>query len=161
MAASNDLTVYLAGHIHGDWRDQVRRMAESRGLSITFLGPCEDHGLSDSIGVKIRGITKTDVGEGYFSRVQDDLGGKVNDLRTRVGISRSDIVIAFFDEDQGGIRQWNTSGDIGEAAAHGKPVIVVHGPGFTHSLKEVDGRANVVVDSLEQAVEVLAYVCGD
>ena len=34
-----------------------------------------------------------------------------------MGISRSDIVIAFFDEDQGGIRQWNTSGDIGEAAA--------------------------------------------
>lgn len=161
MASSKSLLVYLAGHIHGDWRDQVRTMAESRGLDITFKGPCEDHGLSDSVGVGIRGITKDDVGEGYFSRLQDDLGGKVNDLRTRVWISRSDIVIAFFDVDHSNIRQWNTSGDIGEAAAHGKPVIVVHGPGFGHSLKEVDGRANVVVDTLEQAVEVLAYICGE
>ena len=35
------LTVFLTGHIHGDWRDQVRRMAESKGLSILFKGPCE------------------------------------------------------------------------------------------------------------------------
>ena len=32
---------------------------------------------------------------------------------------------------------------------------------YRHSLKELDSRADLVVDSLEQAVEVLAYVCGD
>lgn len=155
------LTVFLTGHIHGDWRERVRQMAESKGLSILFKGPCEDHGLSDDIGVQIRNVTESDVGADYFPCVKDDLGGRVNNLRTRVWIARSDILIAFFDEDHKNYRQWNTSSDIAEANRHGKPVIVVHGPGFRHSLKELDGRADVVVDSLEQAVEVLAYVCGD
>lgn len=158
---SQQLTVYLAGHIHGGWRDDVRRMAESKGLDIVFKGPCEDHGLSDDIGVQIRGVTDADVDPEYFPRVKDDLGGRVNNLRTRVWIARCDALIAFFDEDHKNYRQWNTSSDIGEAARYNKPVIVVHGSSFRHSLKELDGRADVVVDSLEQAVEVLAYVCGD
>lgn len=153
------LSVFLAGHIHGDWRDRVRQAAEAKGLNITFWGPCEDHGLSDNIGVKIRGIEEGEVGEGFFPRVQDDLGGRTNNLRTRVWISRCDILVAFYDEDHKNYRQWNTSNDISEAVANGKPVIVVHGPGFRHALKEVDGRADVVVDSLDQMVEVLAYVC--
>ena len=157
----DNLLVYLTGHIHGDWRDQVRRTAEEKGLSITFKGPCEDHGLSDDIGVRIRGLAEGDVGADYFPRVKDDLGGRVNNLRTSVWIARSDVVIAFFDEDHRSYRQWNTSSDIAEAKQRGKPVIVVHGPGFRHSLKELDGRADVIVDSLDQAVEVLAYVCRD
>ena len=152
------MTVFLSGHIHGGWRDHVRELAEGKGLEITFKGPCEDHSLSDDIGVKIREISREDVGEDFYPRVQDDLGGRVNNLRARVWIGRSDVLIAYFDEDHKNYRQWNTSSDIGEAVALGKPVIVVHGPGFRHSLKELDGRADVVVDSLEQAVEVLAYV---
>ena len=155
------LTVFLTGHIHGDWRDRVRQMSEQKGLTITFKGPCEDHGRSDDIGIQTRGVNESDVGPGYFPRVQDDLGGRINNLRTRVWIAKSDVLIAFFDEDHKNYRQWNTSSDIAEANRHGKPVVVVHGPGFRHSLKELDGRADVVVDSLEQAVEVLAYVCED
>ncbi len=157
----NALTVFLSGHIHGGWRDRVRQLAESKGLDIAFKGPCEDHGLSDDIGVQIRGITRDDVGEDFYPRVQDDLGGRVNNLRAQVWIARSDLLIAFFDEEHKNYRQWNVSSDIGDAVALGKPIIVVHGPGFRHSLKELDGRANVVVDSLEQAVEVLAYVCAN
>ena len=48
---------------------------------------------------------------------------------------------------------------IAEAARYGKPVLVVHGGGFRHPLKEIDGRADVVVGTLEQAVEILAYAC--
>ncbi|MDP6041834.1 MAG: YtoQ family protein [Candidatus Latescibacteria bacterium] len=158
---SQSLLVYLAGHIHGDWRERVRQMSEKKGLDITFKGPCENHGLSDDIGVQIRGITESDVGSGHFPNVKDDLGGRVNNLRTQVWISRCDVLIAFFDEEHKNYRQWNTSSDIAEAKQYNKPVIVVHGPGFRHSLKELDGRADVVVDSLEQAVEVLSYVCGD
>ena len=161
MAHSDSLLVYLSGHIHGGWRDRVRRMCEEKGLSITFKGPCEDHGLSDGIGVRTRGITEGDTGPDFFSRVQDDLGGRVNNLRTRVWISRCDLLIAFFDQDHKNYRQWNTSSDIGEAARCNKPVISVHGPGFRHALKELDGRTDVVVDTLEQAVEVLAYICGE
>ena len=58
-------------------------------------------------------------------------------------------------------RQWNTASDIAEANRHNKPVIVVHGPGFRHALKELNGRADVVVNTLEQATEVLEYVCAD
>ena len=156
-----DLQVFLTGHIHGDWRDRVRQMSESKGLDITYRGPCEDHGLSDDIGTNIRGISESDVGGDFFPRVKDDLGGRVNNLRTKIWIAKSDVLIAFFDEDHKNYRQWNTSSDIAEANRHGKPVIVVHGPSFRHSLKELDGRADVVVDSLEQVVDVLAYVCGN
>ena len=158
---SQSLLVYLAGHIHGDWRERVRQMSGEKGLDITFKGPGENHGLSDDIGVQIRDITESDVGDGYFPRVKDDLGGRVNNLRTQIWISRCDVLIAFFDEEHKNYRQWNTSSDIAEAKQYNKPVIVVHGPAFRHSLKELDGRADVVVDSIEQAVEVLVYVCDD
>ncbi len=162
MGNSDSLLVYLAGHIHGDWRERVRKMCEERGLPVAFRGPCEDHGRSDTVGVEIRGISEGDVGSpDFFPVVQDEMGGRVNDLRTRVWISRCDLVIAFFDEENKGLRQFNTGSDIAEASRYGKPVIVVHGPGFRHALKEVDGRADIVVDTLEQAVDVLAYICGD
>jgi len=159
--SQHSLLAFLTGHIHGDWRDRVRQMAENKDLTITFKGPCEDHELSDDIGTQIRGVSQSDVGVDYFPRLKDDLGGRVNNLRTGIWIAKSDLLIAFFDEDHKNYRQWNTSSDIAEANRHGIPVIVVHKPGLRHPLKELDGRANVVVDSLEQAVEVLAYVCGD
>ena len=64
------MTVFLSGHIHGGWRDHVRELAEDKALDITFKGPCEDHGLSDDIGVKIRGIAKEDVGEDFVEGVR-------------------------------------------------------------------------------------------
>ena len=155
------LLVYLAGHIHGQWRNDVRKMCEQKGLDIIFKGPCENHGQSDDIGIHIRNVSRGDVGDTYFANVQDDLGGRVNNLRTRLWIAKCDILIAFFDEDHKNYRQWNTSSDIAEAKGYNKPVIVVHGPGFRHSLKELDGRADVVVSTLEQAVDVLAYTCED
>lgn len=161
MSNPHSLLIYLAGHIHGGWRDHVRELCQGRGLDITFKGPCENHGLSDDIGVQVRGLSDGDVGNSYFPRVKDDLGGRVNNLRTRVWIAKCDLLIAFFDEEHKNYRQWNTSSDIAEANRYNKPVIVVHSPGFRHSLKELDGRADVVVDSLEQAVETLTYICDD
>ncbi len=95
MTNPDTLLVYLAGHIHGGWRDHVRKLCAEKGLEITFKGPCEDHGLRDDIGVKVLGVSESNVGEsGYFPRVKDDLGGRVNDLRTRVWIARCDLLIA-------------------------------------------------------------------
>jgi len=159
--AKTQLLVYLAGHIHGEWRNNVRKMCETQNLDIIFKGPCENHGQSDDIGIQIRNVSREDVGDHYFANIQDDLGGRINNLRTRLWIAKCDLLIAFFDEDHKNYRQWNTSSDIAEAKAHHKPVIVVHGPGFRHALKELDGRADVVVDTLEQAVEVLTYICND
>lgn len=159
--AKTQLLVYLAGHIHGEWRNNVRQMCESQNLDIVFKGPCENHSQSDDVGIEIRNISREDVGDHYFANVQDDLGGRINNLRTRLWIAKCDILIAFFDEEHKNYRQWNTSSDIAEAKAYQKPVIVVHGPSFRHALKELDGRADVVVHTLEQAVEVLAYICND
>ncbi len=159
MSDRTSLLIYLAGHIHGDWRERVRKLCEDRGLDITFKGPCEDHGRSDGVGVEIMGIGQEDVGEEYYPKLQDDLGGRVNNLRTRLWISKCDMLVAFFDDEHKNFRQWSTSSDISEAARYGKPVLVIHGGGFRHALKELDGRADVVVETIEQAVEVLAYAC--
>jgi len=157
----SNLLVYLSGHVHGGWRNRVRQMSESKGLDIPFKGPCENHSLSDNVGVQIRGITQSDVGDKFFPRVQDDLGGRFNDLRSQVWIARCDLLIAFFDQEHKNYRQWNVSSDIGEARRYGKPTIVVHGPAYRHSLKELVSRGDVVVDTLEQAVDLLEYVCAD
>src|SRR5699024_6973727 len=46
-----ELTVYLAGQIHDDWRDTVVQKAEEKNLPLTFTGPQTDHDLSDNIGL--------------------------------------------------------------------------------------------------------------
>ncbi|HCK08985.1 YtoQ family protein [bacterium] len=159
--SEQNMTVFLSGHVHGDWRGTVKRMAEERGLPITFKGPCENHQLSDEIGANIRGLDSSDVGDSFFPKVQDDLGGRFNNLRNRIWIKKSDLLIAFFDDEHKNYRQWNVSSDIGEANRFGIPVLVVHGPSLRHSLKELDSRVEVVVDTLKQAVDVLAYVFTD
>ena len=159
--AHTDLTVFLSGHVHGSWRDDVRKMAEAKDLPITFKGPCEDHGQSDDVGVDIRGISESDVGPGFYPNLKDDLGGRVNNRRNRIWLAKSDVLIAFFDADHKHYRQWNVASDIGEANRLGVPVIVVHSPVFRHAMKELGARSDVVVNSLEQAVEVLAYVYAD
>ncbi len=158
MPDKEALLVYLAGHIHGNWRERVRKMAEQRGLPIHFCGPREDHTRSDNVGFDILGLTAGDVGDKLVKQVRDDLGGRANNLRTRLWIGRCDLVLAFFDGEQANLRQWNTAADIGVAQALGKPVLVVRTPNLVHSLKELAPRADFVVDTLEQGVDVLAYV---
>ncbi|HUW82985.1 MAG TPA: YtoQ family protein [Phycisphaerae bacterium] len=158
MPDKESLLVYLAGHIHGDWRERVRKMAEERGLPVRFRGPREDHARSDNVGFDVLGLTAGDVGEKLAKLVRDDLGGRANNLRTRLWIGKCVLVLAFFDGEQTSLRQWNTAADIGVARALGKPVLVVRTPNLVHSLKELTPRADFVVDSLEQAVDALAYV---
>ena len=155
------LLVYLAGHIHGDWRARVRGMAKERKLPVQFCGPREEHARSDSAGFDILGLSAADVGEKLAGRVRDEYGGRVNNLRTRLWLQKCDLVLAFFDGEHKGLRQWNTASDIAVAQGFGKPVLLARSADFTHSLKELGPRADCVVDSLEQAVEVLAYIFED
>jgi len=158
MPDKESLLVYLAGHIHGDWRERVRKMAQQRALPIRFCGPCEDHARSDNVGFDILGVTAADVGDKLARQIRDDFGGRANNLRTRLWIGKCDLVLAFFDGEQTNLRQWNTAADIGVAQALGKPVLVVRTPSLVHSLKELAPRADFVVDTLEQGIDVLAYV---
>lgn len=50
-----NLTVYLAGQIHDNWRDEIKNQAEQLNLPLTFVGPMTDHDRSDNIGEEILG----------------------------------------------------------------------------------------------------------
>ena len=141
-------TVYLSGEIHTDWRDQIAAGVADAGLPVKFLGPVTDHASSDDCGVSILG----DEDNNYW---KDHKGAKVNAIRTRTMIEKSDMVVVRFGDKY---KQWNAAFDAGFAAAIGKPLITLHDPDLTHPLKEVDGAALAVAQTPEQVVKLLAYV---
>jgi YtoQ family protein len=142
------LTVYLAGQIHDDWRDRLRAEAKRREIDVEFVGPQDEHDLSDGIGEQI-------LGEQESARWKDEVASQVNNLRTRVLMSRSDAVVAQFGEK---FRQWNAAMDAGIAIALGKPLIIVRDPSLHHALKELSQRAQMTVDRPEQVLDALEYV---
>lgn len=143
-----ELIVYLAGQIHDDWREKLRQMAEQRGLPIVFKGPQEDHDRSDDIGEAIKGKQPNAV-------FRDQAASEFNNLRTRIWMQKADVVIALFGEKY---RQWNTAMDASIALAMGKPLILIRPESLHHPLKELAQRAQVVVETPEQALDALAYV---
>ena len=55
-----ELTVYLSGEIHTDWRDEIMEKCRKLKLPIEFLSPITNHELSDDVGIKISGkLVKT------------------------------------------------------------------------------------------------------
>jgi YtoQ family protein len=143
-----ELTVYLAGQIHDDWRDQVAQKAKERNLPLTFVGPQTNHDRSDQIGEKILG---TQPGNVY----KDDAASDINNFRTQVLLSKSDIVIALFGEKY---KQWNTAMDASTAIALNKPTIIIRPESLIHPLKELSNKANVTVETVEQALDVISYI---
>ena len=143
-----DLTVYLSGEIRTDWREQIETGAADAGLPVDFLAPVTDHASSDDCGVAILG----EESEAFW---KDHKGAKMNAIRTRSMIERSDIVIVRFGDKY---RQWNAAFDAGYAHALGKPVITLHDVGLTHPLKEVDAAALAVAETPDQVVKILSYV---
>jgi YtoQ family protein len=142
------IVVYLAGEIHSDWRARLRGLLEERGLPLDFVGPQERHDRSDAVGEEI-------LGEQPGARFRDLTGAGVNTLRTRVLLGRADLVVAYFGEKY---RQWNTAADAGAAVAAGLPLLLVRPPELIHALKELDAMATFTVETLEQAVEAIAYI---
>lgn len=142
------LTVYLAGHIHDQWREEFRAKAEERSLPLIFVGPQENHDISDQIGEKI-------LGKQPSAQYTDEAASQINNLRTRVLMSKADIVVALFGEK---FKQWNTAMDAAAALEMGKPLILVRPEAHIHALKEMADKAQVVVETKEQAIEALAYI---
>jgi len=144
---SNIWTVYLSGEIHSDWRERIMEGARQGDLPIQFLSPVTDHASSDDCGAHI-------LGEEDNPFWRDHKAAKVNAIRTRTYIEKSDVVIVRFGEKY---RQWNAAFDAGYAAALGKPIISLHDPELTHALKEVDGAAFATAQTPEQVVDMLNY----
>ena len=141
-------TVYLAGQIHDNWREELMKRVKNKGLSIDFVYPQTEHDLSDDIGEQILGEQPGD----YY---RDEAASAVNNFRTTVLMEKADIVIALFGDQY---RQWNTAMDATTAINKGKPLIIIRPKNLIHALKELSNKANVTVESVEQAVQVLEYI---
>ncbi len=148
MTTDRELTIYLSGEIHSDWRDRIMRGARDAGLSLRFDAPVTDHSRSDDCGVVLLG----DEGSAFW---KDRKGAGVNAIRTRTLLGRADVVVVRFGEKY---RQWNAAFDAGFAAALGKPYITVHDESLDHALKEVDAGACAVAREPEQVLGILRYV---
>lgn len=143
-----DLTVYLAGEIHSNWRQELIDKVEEKGFSFTFVSPQTNHDRSDDIGEAILGTQPSTL-------YRDEAASQINNFRTQVYMQKADIVIALFGEKY---RQWNTAMDASTAIALNKPTIIIRPPSLIHPLKELSNKANVTVETVDQAVEVLAYL---
>jgi YtoQ family protein len=143
-----ELTVYLSGEIHTDWREQIAQGVTEADLPVTMLGPVTDHDASDDCGNIILGPEEN-------SFWKDRKSSQINAIRTRTLIERSDIVVVRFGDKY---KQWNAAFDAGFTAALGTPMITLHDPDLTHPLKEVDAAALAVAETPEQVVKLLAYV---
>lgn len=144
----DEITIYLAGEIHSDWREAFRDLLDERDVPARCVGPQEVHDRSDAVGEDI-------LGEQPDARYRDLMGASVNTLRTRILMARADLAVAKFGDQY---RQWNTAADAGAAVASGIPLILVRDRELTHALKEIDARASFTCETLEQAAEAVAYV---
>ena len=144
----SDLSVYLSGEIHTDWREKISDGALAAGLSIKFNAPVTNHNNSDDCGITILGNEEK-------SFWKDHKGAKLNAIRTKTLIEQSNVVIVRFGDKY---KQWNAAFDAGFASALGKPLIIMHDASLIHPLKEVDAAALAVAETPEQIVAILKYV---
>lgn len=143
-------TVYLSGEIHSDWRERIRDGIAAAGLPVDVTAPVTVHADSDDCGVAIFGAESD-------SFWHDRKGAQLNAVRTRTLIRDADLVVVRFGEKY---KQWNAAFDAGQAAALGKPLVILHPEDHDHALKEVDAAAAAVAREPEQVVEILRYVIG-
>ena len=140
------LKVYLSGEIHTDWREQIIQGCKDNDLAVEFYSAVTDHEPSDAAGDML--------GAEDNSFWRDHKSAKVNAVRTKTLIEKSDIAIIRFGEK---FKQWNAAFDAGYCAALGKPYITLHGEDLIHPLKEVDAVAQAWATSPGQIVEILKY----
>ena len=140
-------TVYLSGEIHTDWRKEIQEGVNQNNLRIDFIAPIIDHEASDSAGDHL-GLEKNP-----FWR--DHKSAKVNAIRTKSLIKRSDLAIVRFGEKY---KQWGIAYEAGLCAALGIPYVTLHSKDIIHPLKEVDSTAMAWATTTAQVVEILKYV---
>ena len=147
MSGERRWTVYLAGEIHSDWRDQIRAGVEQAGLPVDLVSPVTDHGASDDRGAEILGAED----DKFW---HDHKGAGINAVRTLTLLRSADIVVVRFGEKY---KQWNAAFDAGQAAALGKPLITLHPPEHDHALKEINRASLATCREPGQVVEILEY----
>jgi YtoQ family protein len=142
------IVVYLSGEIHSNWREEIIEACKSKDLPVEFLSPVTVHEASDEVGAATLGAEP----DKFW---YDHKAAKINTIRIRTGIKKADMVVVKFGEK---FRQWNAAFDAGQAAALGKPYVVIHPEEFDHALKEVDAQAMAVARDSSQVIDILSYV---
>ena len=143
-----ELTIYLSGEIHSDWREQIAAGIAEHNLPVTILSPITDHAPSDEVGVTILGPEE-------WAFWKDHKAAKINSIRIKTAIKKADVVVVKFGDKY---RQWNAAFEAGYAVAKGKSLITLHSPELTHPLKEVDASAVATAENPQQVVEILKYI---
>ena len=142
-----ELTVYLSGEIHTNWRDEIKQNCIKLNLPIQFTEPVTNHELSDSCGSKILGPENNKF---WY----DHKSAKINSIRTKTSIEQADIIIVRFGDKY---KQWNAAFDAGFATALSKPIITLHQDENQHALKEIDAIALAVTKNIDEVVKILQY----
>ena len=142
------ITVYLAGEIHSNWREEIIDLCKLDKLDIQFTSPVTNHENSDNCGIDILGTEEKNFWK-------DQKGANINSIRTKKHIQDCDVVIVKFGEKY---KQWNTAFDAGYAAALNKSIIVIHNEDQQHALKEIDAASSAVASNIKQVVRILEYV---
>ena len=143
-----NLTIYLSGEIHSDWREQIANGIAEHNLPVEILSPVVTHEASDNVGVDILGAE-----EKPFWK--DHKAAKINSIRIKNAIEKSDVVVVRFGDKY---KQWNAAFEAGYAVAKGKQLITLHDDSLRHALKEVDASAVASAETPQQVVEILKYV---
>ncbi|WP_057760313.1 YtoQ family protein [Cytobacillus praedii] len=143
-----ELTVYLAGQIHDNWREELEKKSKKKNLPLIFVAPQTNHDRSDDIGEEILGKQPSNL-------YKDEAASDINNFRTQVLMQKADIVIALFGEKY---KQWNTAMDATTAIMMNKPTIIIRPESLIHPLKELSNKANVTVETVEQALDVIGYI---
>ncbi|MBO68439.1 MAG: hypothetical protein CL398_09020 [Acidiferrobacteraceae bacterium] len=143
-----ELSVYLSGEIHSDWRSIIEATSEKYDLSVAFTNPVTDHYASDNVGDKILGNEQ----ESFW---KDHKAARINSVRIYKYIQDADLVVVRFGDKY---KQWNAAFEAGYAVAIGVPVITLHDEEFNHALKEIDAAAHATARTPEQVVEILKYL---
>ena len=124
------------------------RNSKGKKSSSHFVAPQTNHDRSDNIGEEIQGKQPSNL-------YKDDAASDINNFRTQVLMQKADIVIALFGEKY---KQWNTAMDASMAIAMNKPTIIIRPESLIHPLKELSNKANVTVETVDQAMDVIGYI---
>src|SRR5699024_12425427 len=123
-------------------------VAKKYALPLTVVSALTHHDRADSIGEDILGNQPSQL-------YTDDAASLIYNFRMKVMMEKADLVVALFGEDY---KQRNTAMDASAAITLGKTTIIIRPEKFIHPLKELSNRANVTVETVEQALDVIKYI---
>ena len=120
--------VYLSSSAHSNWKEPVKAKYTKNG-NVIFVGPCEDHGLSDAMGAP------GDIKPGHKLRITQML-------------NKSNILFGYIPDDR--YRSFNIMLEIGIAHAKGKKIL------FVNEARSLNNEMECVQSYIDQSFDSLS-----